>query len=127
MKKKKVILVILLVVILAVGLWIFVLNLNYSEGFRAGIVLKVSRKGVLFKTYEGQLNLGGLNLDRDNLWEFSVADEDTLVIQRLEEAALSRERVELIYEERYIQVPWRGDTKYFVRDVKRNRGKGPRF
>lgn len=29
----------------------------YDEGVRAGMVLRLSKKGILFKTYEGQLNL----------------------------------------------------------------------
>lgn len=38
----------------AIALW------TYSEGTRAGQLIKFSEKGVVFKTYEGELNMGGL-------------------------------------------------------------------
>ena len=38
----------------------FALFANYSAGIRAGVPVKFSKKGVLFKTYEGELNVGGL-------------------------------------------------------------------
>ena len=38
----------------------FVLYANYSSGVRAGVPVEFSRKGVIFKTYEGELNLGGI-------------------------------------------------------------------
>jgi hypothetical protein len=30
---------------------------TYSEGIRSGMIVKISKKGWVFKTYEGQLNL----------------------------------------------------------------------
>ena len=56
---------ILLITILIVGITFFSFMYwgIYDEGVRAGNVLRISKKGMLFKTYEGQLNLqtfGGL-------------------------------------------------------------------
>ena len=33
-------------------------NFTFSEGSRNGTVIKLSSKGMMFKTYEGQLNVG---------------------------------------------------------------------
>lgn len=97
----------------------------YDEGVRAGTVLRVSRKGMLFKTFEGQLNLQtfgalkGVNPIMES-FDFSVEASETEVIKNLEEAALSGERVNLHYIKRYTTIPWRGDTKYFIVNVERS-------
>jgi hypothetical protein len=96
----------------------------YDEGVRAGVVLRVSKKGIMFKTYEGQLNLEtfgalkGANPIMES-FDFSVEKDDQATITELESAALSGERVNLHYIKRYKIFPWRGDTKYFVTKVER--------
>ena len=96
----------------------------YDEGIRAGNVLRISKKGMLFKTYEGQLNLQtfgalkGANPIMES-FDFSVEGSNDQVIKDLEEAALSGERVNLHYIKRYKIFPWRGDTKYFITRVER--------
>lgn len=97
---------------------------TYSEGIRSGMVVKISKKGWVFKTYEGQLNLQTFGANKSpNLvsesFEFSVAADRADVIKVLEEASLSGERVSLKYEERLAKYFWRGDTKYFVTEVER--------
>lgn len=97
----------------------------YDEGIRAGTVLRISRKGMLFKTYEGQLNLqtfGALKGASPIMesFDFSVEPGEAEVIKALEEAALSGERVNLHYIKRYTTFPWRGDTKYFIVNVERS-------
>ena len=92
---------------------------TYSEGVRSGVVVKISRKGYLFKTYEGQLNLMTFGAVRSQnmiseSFEFSVSSSHTDLINELEQASLSGERVSLHYLERFAAFPWRGDTKYFV-------------
>jgi hypothetical protein len=96
----------------------------YDEGVRAGNVLRISKKGMLFKTYEGQLNLqtfGGLKNTSPLMesFDFSVEKDETEVIKELEAVALSGERVNLHYVKRYTTFPWRGDTKYFITRVER--------
>ncbi len=50
--------------ILAAGIaYLIYANYTYSEGTRAGNLVKISTKGSFFKTYEGQLKIGGINLD----------------------------------------------------------------
>ena len=92
---------------------------TYSDGVRSGVVVKISRKGYLFKTYEGQLNLMTFGAVRSQnmiseSFEFSVSASQSDLINELEQASLSGERVSLHYVERFAAFPWRGDTKYFV-------------
>ena len=96
----------------------------YDEGVRAGIVLRISKKGMLFKTHEGQLNLQtfgalkGANPIMES-FDFSVESSNEEVLRELEQVALSGERVNLHYVKRYATFPWRGDTKYFITRVER--------
>jgi hypothetical protein len=97
---------------------------NYSEGVRSGVVVKVSKKGVLFKTYEGQLNLLTFGASRSQnmvaeTFDFSVPTNEAEVIKVLEEVSLSGERVSLHYVEKFMTFPWRGDTKYLIIKVER--------
>lgn len=100
---------------------------TYSKGERAGVVVKISEKGYIFKTFEGQLNTlipGAVGSTQQTMFYFSVDRDRQDVIQALREAALTGERVGLEYEEKYVQFFWRGDTKYFITGVKRT-GKLP--
>lgn len=45
---------------------------GYSDGTRSGKLTKFSKKGILCKTYEGELMMGEAG---DNNWLFSVKDE----------------------------------------------------
>jgi hypothetical protein len=99
---------------------------NYSEGFRAGTVVKLSHKGMVFKTYEGQLNLGlvlnepgqgGSAAEVSNIWEFSVPKKDMVTRDALEAAMLSGKRSKLHYVEKFMTLPWRGESKYLVVSV----------
>lgn len=112
----------ILSVLAGVGYLIFA-NMNYSVGSRAGELIKISEKGVVFKTYEGQVSLGGLTMTGNgtdtnigNVWEFSVTDK--AVFERMDQ--LRGKKVILTYKEKYRALPWRGDTKYLVTDVQAN-------
>jgi len=109
--------------LLVVGGLLFALSivLTFSEGYRAGTVMKMSRKGVLFKTNEGQLNTGGgFSSDGDvtsSIWNFSVAPGDEEVLRDIEKAVDGQYRVKLYYGEKFFTWKFRGDTKYFVTKV----------
>jgi hypothetical protein len=122
---KKVVKVIVIVVVVGGAAWFSLMYWGtYDEGVRAGNVLRISKKGMLFKTYEGQLNLqtfGALKGTNPIMeaFDFSVESDDEQVIKDLEAVALSGERVNLHYVKRYATFPWRGDTKYFITKVER--------
>jgi len=66
--KKVTIRIIIAAIILAIGGFAIYANMNYSEGDRVGKVVKVSKRGVFFKTGEGQWGNG----DNKKMWEFSI-------------------------------------------------------
>jgi hypothetical protein len=116
--------IVIIVVVSGIIMFSFAYWGVYDEGVRAGMVLRISKKGVLFKTYEGQLNLqtfGALKGTNPifEAFDFSVDPDDQQVVKDLEEVALSGERVNLHYIKRYSAFPWQGDTKYFITKVER--------
>jgi hypothetical protein len=118
------------IVIIGIAVLLFIYYANYSTGVRAGIVLKVSKRGAIFKTYEGQLDLMSFGAVKSQnqlsqTFEFSVYKSDSEVIRELERVALSGERVNLQYEEKYLTLPWRGSTQYFVTGIEVSEGSQP--
>ena len=102
--------------ILLVALYtLFTLHWSYSEGERAGILQKFSRKGWVFKTYEGELAMSIVPGVTPTIWDFSVRDRS--VAESLN-AALGR-RVVLHYtEHRGVPTSWFAETPYFVDNVR---------
>ncbi len=96
----------------------------YEKGSMAGKVLRITEKGVVFKTYEGKISLESFGALKGvspvaETFDFSIEGDQTEVINQLQEVALSGERVNLHFVKRYVRFPWRGDTKYFVEKVER--------
>lgn len=107
----------LIVVILIVGAYFsFIYFVTYSEGVRAGELVKFSNKGVLFKTWEGEISHGVSEAQR---FEFSVEDKESQVIKDLN--SLQGRAVKLYYFERYATFFWLGDTKYFITKVEEDK------
>jgi hypothetical protein len=106
-----------LLVLPALGLTLYmgaVFAFSYSEGERAGILQKFSRKGWVCKTYEGELAMSIVPGVTPTIWEFSVRDDR--VIPELN-AAIGK-RVVLHYKEhRGIPTDCFGQTDYFVDSV----------
>jgi len=101
---------------------------SYEDGFMAGKILRVSKKGVIFKTYEGKINLETFGAMKGvspiaESFDFSIAKSNPDLIKELEEVSLSGERVNLFFVKYYFAFPWRGDTKYFATKVERLGGK----
>ena len=92
---------------------------SYSDGERAGTVSKFSRRGFLFKTYEGVLNVGGFSGETGSLtpqyFDFSVDDDG--VATQITQAVKTGQRVTLHYEEKILKFPWNGETKYYITSV----------
>ncbi len=103
----------LLVVIVGIsGFMAFVYYVPFSEGFRSGELIKFSERGVMIKTWEGQLSSG---VAQESHFYFSVLDSEEEVIKQLKE--LQGQRVRLTYSERYRTFAWWGDTRYFITNV----------
>jgi len=103
----------------------------YSEGKRGGFVTQLSNKGYVFKTYEGELRMGGLSEGDGTInaskWIFSVSGKNKDAIAKLEEAIQTGHRVSLTYEQKFFTLPWNGDTKYFVTNVEVLQGSRSNF
>lgn len=84
----------------------------YSEGYRSGELIKFSSKGVIVKTWEGEISQG---ISGAQIFQFSVLDKDEDVIEDLKN--FQGEYVKLTYIERFGTFFWLGDTKYFITKV----------
>lgn len=123
---KKLIALLIVVGIIAVAAWI-AFGANYSDGYRVGQVIKLSRSGYVFKTWEGTLDFGFLQQQDANspvatrLWDFSVHDGDEGVRKDIDAAIAANAKVKLFYHEKYFRWPFFGDTKHFVYQLERVR------
>jgi Phr family secreted Rap phosphatase inhibitor len=92
---------------------------TYSEGSRAGRLIKFAHNGYVFKTYEGEINLGGVtnaangSMMMNYMWDFSVVDK--AVADSL--STLEGRDIRVHYKEKLARLPWRGDTKFIVDKV----------
>ncbi|AXT60165.1 6-phosphogluconate dehydrogenase [Aquimarina sp. AD10] len=110
---KKVLTIIITVLVLLFAAWYaFIYYASYSEGTRSGELIKFSNKGVLVKTWEGEISQG---ISGAQIFSFSVEDKNKKIIEKLEK--FQGRYVKLKYKERFAKISWLGDTKYFVIDV----------
>jgi hypothetical protein len=87
---------------------------TYSEGYRAGELVKFSHKGLVFKTWEGEISQG---VSEAQIFQFSVEGHEKDVIKDLQD--LQGSNVKLTYKERFKTFPWLGDTKYYITKVEK--------
>lgn len=91
------------------------LSWSYAEGERAGFMQKLSKKGWLCKTWEGELSLVALPGAAPEKFLFTVRDDK--VAEQVN--ALAGQRVVLYYEQhKGLPTSCFGDTEYFVKSVK---------
>jgi hypothetical protein len=120
MRTAKISIAVIFALIIAVALYLFLGS--YSSGFRAGTLVKLSKKGFVFKTYEGELNMGMYVSEQaaasapTMVWDFSVEDNPEL-ISKMEAAMLTGRRIKLKYNEKFFRIFWIGDSKYIVYDL----------
>jgi hypothetical protein len=91
---------------------------TYSEGSRAGVVVKLSHKGNWTKTWEGELSMGALDQGgvREK-WAFSVLEGPQ--VEAVQDAMDHGKRVKLEYREQRGLQSWNGATKYFITGVEK--------
>ncbi len=110
-------LIIVLVPVVIVALWIWVaLGYSYSSGERAGYIQKISKKGWLCKTWEGELAMANLPGTMPQIFTFTVRNDS--VARVIEQNA--GKQVSLAYEQhRGVPTSCFGETEYFVTRVHR--------
>lgn len=103
---------IVLVLALIFCIYWFFFN-SYSKGERTGVLIKITHKGNIFKTDEGEMWLSCRQMTNPEKFYFSVANDSiTIVLKNLQD-----ECVQLTYTQYRAILPWRGDTKYIVTGV----------
>jgi hypothetical protein len=120
-KKRRVWLIVLVALLLIpaviISLWIWVaLGYTYASGDRAGYVQKISKKGWLCKTWEGELAMANLPGTMPQIFTFTVRSDS---IANILEQNIGKQ-VSLTYEQhRGIPTSCFGETEYFITAAKR--------
>lgn len=112
---KKVLFIFLLTIaVIAAAYYAVLYYVPYSEGTRTGELIKFSSKGVVVKTWEGEISQG---ISGAQIFPFSVMDSKEKVIEQLQE--YQGKYVKLTYVERFGTFFFWGDTKYFITKVEK--------
>jgi hypothetical protein len=108
-------LVIILIPILLLVIYTFMtLHWVYSSGERMGFVQKISKKGFVCKTFEGEQVLVTVPGTQAEKFYFTAKNE--AVFNKINET--NGQRVRLLYKQhKWIPTSCFGDTEYFVYDV----------
>jgi hypothetical protein len=99
------------VVLLFVLYTLFMLRWSYSQGERAGVLQKLSEKGWICKTNEGELAMYVVAGVTPTIWNFSV--RDPAVMEQLGKVVGQHVRVHY-REHRGLPTSCFGETAYFV-------------
>jgi hypothetical protein len=116
--KKALYLFVLLFILLGAAYVYWNYYYTYSDGTRAGLLQKFSRKGNLFKTYEGEMILSSVQSNinvplASEKFLFSVSKKP--VADQL--SALQGDYIVVHYRQMNNTLPWRGESAYVVDSV----------
>lgn len=114
---RTIILLIVLIPAIVIALWIWVaLGYTYASGERAGYVQKISKKGWLCKTWEGELAMANLPGTMPQIFSFTVRNDS---IANVLEQTIGKQ-VSVTYEQhRGLPTSCFGETEYFISRVNR--------
>ena len=102
------------IAVLTGGYFWFVLNWSYSTGERAGWVQKLSDKGWICKTWEGEMAMVSMPGTMSEKFYFTILDD--AVAEQVNK--VMGKRVSLYYEEKVgLPTSCFGETRYYVRKV----------
>lgn len=87
---------------------------KYGNGERTGILVKITHKGNVFKTDEGEMWLSCRQMTNPEKFYFSVTSDSIVQVFK----NLQDECVQLSYVQYRAALPWRGDTRYIITGVK---------
>ena len=93
------------------------MTFTYSSGERSGFLQKLSQKGWVCKTWEGELAMVNMPGAMSQMFNFSVRNDS--IARVINEAMVQNHRVVLTYKQ-HVGVPTScfGETQYFVSGVK---------
>lgn len=99
-------------------IYYFICGITYSEGTRSGVLIKVSKKGFVFKTFEGDLNVGGVSQGEGTIMPLTIFKFSTRKKEVYDSlSAYEGKRVVLKYRQVIKNFFWQGETDYFVDSV----------
>lgn len=100
---------------LLVGCW------TVKSGQKSGIIVKVAKEGKYWGTYEGELIRGGLE-DASGAtgreFHFTIGQFKSELVDKAELAMQNNSHVIITYHCEEFVMPWRGETKCFIDDIK---------
>ncbi|MEO8911096.1 MAG: hypothetical protein ABI408_12860 [Gemmatimonadaceae bacterium] len=114
---RTIVLLVVLIPVIVIALWIWVaLGYSYASGQRAGYVQKISKKGWLCKTWEGELAMANLPGTMPQIFAFTVRNDS---VARVLERTIGKQ-VSVTYEQhRGLPTSCFGETEYFISAVNR--------
>jgi hypothetical protein len=105
-------LLIIVILIGALAIYWFFYN-KYGDGERKGTLIKITHRGNIFKTDEGEMWLSCRQTVNPEKFYFSVTNDSIATVLK----TLQDECVQVTYEQYRGTLPWRGDNKYIVTGV----------
>lgn len=94
---------------------------NYSNGERIGLVTQFSKTGIIWKSWEGHLNMTQTGMNSSTPFDFSVDNdkEDASLVSILDSSANFGWKVKITYHQTsgYNWFNNRGETNHFVTSV----------
>lgn len=104
--------------------------IHVADGFRDGQIQRFSSRGIMVKTWEGELALEGMRIRVDggggasggNAWGFTVDDSRADIVAKIQNLSPSQ-RVRVHYKQQLTSLPWNGESKYRVERVEILEGK----
>lgn len=111
-----ILLVIIILPCLGAAAWVWgALHIAYSSGERNGFIEKISQRGWVCKTWEGELATTPVPGGAPQIFDFTV--RDPAVAQQV--TNLMGQRATLLYEQhRYVPTNCFGETEYYITGVK---------
>lgn len=111
-------------IIISTSLWLTSCMENYSNGERIGLVTQFSKRGMVWKSYEGHLNITQTGMNSADGFDFSIDRKDKRnsnqkTIGALDSAASLGWKVKVVYHQSWGR-NWfnhRGETSHFIDSV----------
>ena len=110
----------------SISIWLSLLLLsgcseNYSNGERIGVITQFSETGLVWKSWEGHLNVTQTGMNSSVPFDFSIDNDhpDQQIITMLDSAAQYGWKVKLVYHETAGKNIFknRGETDHFITKV----------
>lgn len=115
MKKTILTALVLIPTFLLTGCW------TTQKGQKSGIIVKVAKEGKFWGTYEGEMILGGLENASGasgRAFHFTLGQFKSDLVKQADYAMQNNRHVVITYHCDAYTMPWSGETKCFVKNIK---------